>query len=282
MMYGRHRGFTLIEVLLAVAILVMVLGSAYMVLFSTIETREHIEGALGADRIGTRILAVVAADLRAVAIYRSEEDATFEAKADQGTTPQTLSVEFIATTRSVLPDGDRYSPINEVGYELEENQERPGFYRLFRREDFYVDDEPLAGGRRVLLHDMVQSFQLTFHGVKDDKPIVDKKEWVVKGDDTFPTRVDILLILAVPPAVEIEGQRLDEDDVEYHRFKTSVEIASREREESEGEEGKEGEEGETTGGSLVEDEGGGDGGGDDAGDGVLDEKDLDPNGGGGG
>lgn len=244
-MLGNRDGLTLLEVVLAVAILALLMGTAYGVLFGTLVAQDQISASLAADRIGTRVLSVIAGDLAAVVTYTDDEMSTFEVEVQRGRVSVTKSVQFVTTNQSILPDGERSSPVNEVGYVLEANADRPGFFRLFRREDFFVDKAPTSGGQRILLHDLVERFQITWHGHEEGKPA--KTDWDVDQDEGFPRAAEILLFLAVevgPPASA--GAEKARPISEVYHFKTRATLLSRAPEEAEDEEdGEEGGGGDT-------------------------------------
>lgn len=219
------RGLTLVEVMLTLVILVLVLGAAYMVLLSTLEAQVMIDSSLQADRLGTRILSLVASDLRAVRIYRLEKEPAF-AVADQSNPVVTREIHFIGTTPSILPDGERTSPVTEVGYVLEPNHgKKAGFFSLFRQEDFFVDSEPLVGGKRILLHDRVRVFRITFQGA--DETLPPRTYWTPTDKEEYPRRAEVFLSMSVDG--EGTGDSPPESFAEY-RYKTVVTLASEVRE----------------------------------------------------
>lgn len=235
------RGLTLVEVMLTLVILVIVLGAAYMVLISTLEAQVNIDSSLQADRLGTRILSLVASDLGALRIYRLEKGPAFRVT-DDPSAGLTREVHFLCTTPSILPDGDRTAPVNEVGYALEPNQgEKAGFYSLFRQEDFFADSESMSGGKRVLLHDRVRVFRIVWLGA--DETLPSSTRWMPTDKEQYPRRAEVFLSMSVDG--EGTGDLAAKDFPEY-RYKTAVTLASEVRE-GDVPKKKEGEEGDGTG-----------------------------------
>ena len=68
-------------------------------------------------------------------------------------------------------------------------------FKLMRREDFFVDEEPLGGGYGIKLYDRVASLKLEYIG-KDGKI---KSFWNGKEEKGIPVAVRVVLGLYTAP-----------------------------------------------------------------------------------
>lgn len=214
----KRSAFTLVEVLVAFLILAIVLGTIHALVFSTMATRQMLVSQAAVERAGARILSLITRDLEATFVYRADV-ATFVGEPVSGPGGRVDRVDFLSTASSLtigppLPGADeearppRPSPVNEVGYRLEVSQEEPSVYLLIRREDYYVDRQPLEGGTLMLVHDRVKSLLLSY---SDGRQWLDS--WNSLARKGFPRTARIDLVLETGPR---EGPSLP------RRFRTSV------------------------------------------------------------
>ncbi len=167
-----RAGFTLLEILLAVVILTLLLGAVYAVLIGTVQAVERVEYVTQRAEIGPGILRVVARDFEHAVMPGGLAPGAFRAKSQDYGGFSLDQVDFVANVPALGPIGGvgppRPSPMNEVGYRLEPNPFAPGLFTLFRREGWFVDGDPLAGGMLYEVYDRVRSFSLEYF---------DGKEW---------------------------------------------------------------------------------------------------------
>ncbi len=199
-------GFTLVELMLSVLILALIMTAVCGVVSSTIQAQDRIEEVTGGSEIGSAILAQIRQDLEGA--FLPGTDAEYFAAADgKGGGGDRDRIDFVTTTVAYGAEREGDEPLfhstNEVGYQLAENRREPGVAVLYRREDLFVDREPLKGGRLTELYDRVAGFNLKFWN--GEKWV---EEWVSK-------RVGGKL----PRAVQIELRILvtERDDKEYPR-----------------------------------------------------------------
>ena len=182
----KNNALTLIEVLIAVAILSMVLSMVYTILISTLSARELIQEKTHVDRIANRLMTLISHDIQAAQIY-SLEGTCFLGQPNR--------IDFISNTDSLLTDADSRSDFCEVGYFLRRNSNESGAYKLLRRQDFFIDDAPLKGGHAIKLYDRIDSFELRYIA----KNSVQKKRWDSKVNKSLPIAVKITLGLRAAP-----------------------------------------------------------------------------------
>jgi len=168
----RARGFTLIEILLAATLFALLMSSYYVVFTRVVELEQYARNQRSFGSVGPSILDLIEDDLmslhthpRAPAAFpfRGEDDSMGSKAAD--------TLNFVVRRQSVRQEdffGQDFwvrSPVNEVGYRLASGDRALGdVRRLYRRESYYVDGSPLAGGDYYEVYDRVVEFDITYAG----------------------------------------------------------------------------------------------------------------------
>jgi prepilin-type N-terminal cleavage/methylation domain-containing protein len=142
----RNTGFTLVDLMVALAILAIVLSAVFALFHSherTVraagEERDlYAEAALILDRLTHDITGAWLPTLP------SEGQAKYAFAAEPG------RLDF-TTTAGLVPGAPVGSEIVEVGYRLETTDDESGLLRLIRRQDNTVDDTPDDGGWTIVL-----------------------------------------------------------------------------------------------------------------------------------
>ncbi len=166
-------GFTLIELIVTLGILVIVLGMAYRILDNCLRTERYIERVTLPEKIGQAIISLLRRDLEG-AVYRNlGTDRVFQVIDNGGgeiardeiqlyTTVEPTPLEDLESQRF---DSGGFNELNQrtitaVSYYLKENQH--GVYTLFRRESFGEEIDPFEGGRGFSyeIYDKVKSFSV--------------------------------------------------------------------------------------------------------------------------
>ena len=149
---GRGRAaFTLLEVVIAMAILVMVLMICYQILGSTLDASDQIDRKTRPDKIGDAIMGTIRRDLQGVVWYGLGEDVF---RGDDGGVGETARDEmhFFTTTRPVAIvqgrlGGERWwTGVTSVSYVLHQSREVDGCYVLLRRESAEIAENPFETG----------------------------------------------------------------------------------------------------------------------------------------
>ena len=182
----KNKGFSLLEVMVALTILAMVLSMIYTILISTLNARTLIQNETEADRIGTRLVSLIARDIQAAYMYQLDE-ACFV-----GRNRRRIEgfINFVTSNDSLMRRG---SDICEVGYFVEENPREKGTYCLYRREDFFVDSYILKGGTAVLVYDRLLSLQFRFYTKKGGI----RTNWNSKQQKGLPVAVEVTLKIPI-------------------------------------------------------------------------------------
>ncbi|MDP6928166.1 MAG: prepilin-type N-terminal cleavage/methylation domain-containing protein [Planctomycetota bacterium] len=191
----RQTGFTLVEVLVAIAITAMIMVSVSGAFLGLLQAREEVEVLSESTEAGPRILALLERDLEGLWHYNVEDNAVFLARNMNVAGFDADRIDFLTTTDAVGViqdiDGHAQNPtVCEVGYWLKENQDIPGLLELWRREDAMVDDDLRSGGQFQLVHDRVKNFNITYFETlgHDAEDVLD---WDSSAEDTLPRRMKI-------------------------------------------------------------------------------------------
>jgi general secretion pathway protein J len=189
-------GFTLIEILIAIAILALVVSSLYGAYSGTLDTTEMVESIRDVDQVARLALMQMVDDFKCLYYQKAqggdtESPYTFggatEAKGEGG--------EIVAFATTSRLDFDMTFPsqrINRVSYIMEKQPDNEKLYRLVRKELPFAD---LPGERQeisVEIADGVESLSLTYFN-KDGQEF---SQWDSKAEGTLPSLVNIRLQMA--------------------------------------------------------------------------------------
>lgn len=167
----RHphaEGFTLVEVLLALTAAALLFSGIFVGLNQALQTRQDLANESTPYEIGPAILDRISRDLGNVYFYDMKENNSFYGTDATLSGREADAVSFLTNTRTFAPeiyngrDDERHSHLNEVAYLMRRGPSRTPFLELWRREDFFVDKHPHAGGDHVLLYDKVHSLSIQY------------------------------------------------------------------------------------------------------------------------
>ena len=186
-MRGSARaGFTLLEVVLAIAIGALLLLAVHAVLVSADASRRAIERRTHASRSAAAVFSLMARDLAAATVYRDVE-VGFAGTREPGGNHR---IDFLALVRSEREVAGRSSLPTEVGYVALRDPAGGPRYRLYRREQFYRDGTPTRGGTLEPVCDDIVRFRARYH---------DGTSWRDTWTESrrLPRAVEVELVLAV-------------------------------------------------------------------------------------
>jgi type II secretion system protein J len=187
------RGFTLLEILIAIAILALVVSSLYGAYSGTLDTTEMVENIRDVDQVARVALTQMVDDFKSLYYEKAkgeDEESPYsfggvtEAEGDGG-----AIVAFATTSRL---DFDMTFPsqrINRVSYILEKQPDNEKLYQLVRREIPFAD---LSGARQefeIEIADGVESLSLTYF----DEDGQQFAQWDSKAEGRLPRLVRIRL-----------------------------------------------------------------------------------------
>lgn len=198
----RRRGFTLLELVIAVAITALVMAMVGGILVSTLDTNERVVQALSTEKIGSGVVSLMRRDLEACYSYALGVAAF---KGERGTEGSFADrVYFVSTTQGDPdPQTGRRATFQKIGYRLKQDTGGTNTLSLYRYAVPYTSakDDPLAPGPYAFVTTGLKSLKLSYLDPKDKSWKDD--EW--KETDRIPLAVRITVEL-VPPADQQQNQ----------------------------------------------------------------------------
>lgn len=189
------RGFTLIEVLLAVAISSVVLLTVSTTFHVMLNARDVVEDLAESTEAGPRIMNLIERDLMGLWTFNVQENRVFRGRNMDVGGKDADRIDFLCTTDAVgtvLDNNNqpRKPTLCEVGYWLKPNPRFRDLMELWRREDPMVDDDLTTQGTFQLVDDRVKSFKVTYFRTLG-KSAEELNEWDSSVEDALPKRIKI-------------------------------------------------------------------------------------------
>jgi len=214
---GRCDGFTLIEILLAVAVSSIVMFAVGATFTAMLEARAEVEELSESTDAGPRILSMIERDLSHLWTYDVKKNAVLVGRNRDISSFEADRIDMLTTTDSigyVVDSINRQHHVHlcEVGYWLKPNPRYRDLMELWRREDPLQDNDLLTDGRFQLVHDRIKSFKLTYYrslGFEAEE----LNEWDSSVDDSLPRRIKIEFTVE-----RKRGNRNVVDDAEFDDF----------------------------------------------------------------
>lgn len=214
---AARRGFTLLEVTVSVAILALMLTFLYQILAKTIQNRDAMREELEGPKVETAILDELTRDLRFI-YYRPGQlpgDAGFWGR---DRTPNGLDgdrIDFLTCRPSRVAALEEASgaqanaPLIEVGWACRPSERYDRMLELWRREDYFVDDDPTDGGQFYLVYDKIRRFDLRYYAPTEERAEGDNglAEWRSTEAKKLPYAIVVSLQYDVTPPAENERGR---------------------------------------------------------------------------
>lgn len=208
----NQKGFTLIEVLIAVVLLAIISFLVYQSMGSAIGSKERFETREQTYRVANIFMDRVTKELATAVLYANIELLGVSPNGEQMSksvfsgsnngNQDKLTFDTLSHTR-YLKD-TKESDLAEVTYFLETQEEGGGLYSLKKRDKSPLDAEPGEKGRVMVLMDGVKEFNLRYYD-----PV--KAEYAEEWDTTkldyankLPRAVEITLVLQDPADEENE------------------------------------------------------------------------------
>ena len=226
-------GLTLLELLVASALLAVFFASVYGLVEGTLEVRKAIEEKATPYAVGPVVMDRIVEDLRGALVEPYKDLDVFHAENETVASETSTKLDFV----TVVPSRSRVkvqrefvkARVNEVGFRLRRSETAQGLGALYRREDLGVDEEPLAGGKYYKLCDRVKTFRIDWFAEDPGDPTTDEgkgeEEWDAKKEKKLPYACRITLTLVGETDVDERGRPL-EDAPEY-TFSTFAVFAAR-------------------------------------------------------
>jgi general secretion pathway protein J len=199
---GR-RGFTLVELMVAVFILGLMLAFVYETLMNALRIRDKVVSDLESPKTENAILDTISRDLRFV-WYQSgvlPGNSGFWGRNKQVNGREADRLDFLTSRSSRIAEledaqtqpGD--SPLTEVGYACRPNDQNSRWVELWRREDYFVDDDPTEGGKYSLVYDKIRKFNLRYFPLPDDPTFPEDSKGLDEWDSKTTTKIAYAIIL---------------------------------------------------------------------------------------
>lgn len=190
-----QSGFTLMEVLLAVAITAVVMTTVTMTFRLTLEARDVVDNLAESTEAGPRIMNLIERDLRGLWTQNIRNNAVLRGRNMDVGSFEADRIDMLTTTDSVgtvlnSQNQPRQSPINEVGYWLKQNPRYRDLMELWRREDPLVDDDLVTQGSFQMVHDRIKSFRITYYRTLGYEA-EELNEWDSAFADELPRRIKV-------------------------------------------------------------------------------------------
>ncbi len=208
----KKNGFTLIEVIVAIALLAVISIMLWQAMGSTARSKEGQEDRTESYQSSSIVIKRMIQDLEMSVLYRS-----LDILGVSGNREQVMKSVFIGKNEG---DQDkltfnsfshlRYlknvkeSDLAEISYFLDADPEHAGLYTLKKREQSPPDDNPDEGGQTVTLIDRVKELNFRYYHLQ-------KGEYVDAWDSTsvdfafkLPRSVEIILVIQDPVDEEAE------------------------------------------------------------------------------
>lgn len=216
-------GFTLLELLISISILVFLSGLMGQIITGTIRGADTTNEALRGPTVANAIFQQIFKDFRYIYYGGLSADAGFKGHNDTMGGQPADRVDFITTrrTRTIgaeddgrISEKDRISPLTEVGYALRNSDTNPGYRELWRREDYFVDDQPTEGGQYSLVYDRIRSMNFQYFPIPEQSQV---REGLEEWDSTQKKGIPYAILMRLEfdvPGTSTAGESRGPDDSE--------------------------------------------------------------------
>ncbi len=197
------RGFTLLEIMLAVSVLALVGTMIYSGFSQTALNKARIEGDVNHSRVVHMALERMVRELSMAFVSTHVNpsldlrvvDTAFIGK-DNGKDDR---IDFTSFSHRRLYRNARESDQNEISYFVTEHPDDPGTMVLARREQNRIDDDPRRGGKSQILVENVEEFNVEyFDPLLSDWVQTWNTEDMLAQPNRLPTQVRIRLAVKHP------------------------------------------------------------------------------------
>ncbi len=190
----KQSGFTLVELIVGVSVMVGVMSAAYFCMSAGYRTREAIEQHSDLLQRGRTAIELIARDIRHASPTSS--DLRFTGLNREKDKTQADNLDFV--THNWSPSHPEQADLCEVSYFVDADPKVPDQLNLYRRRDPTPDLEPFAGGTRELIARDIAGFRLEYY---------DGFEWLDEWRDDDEERAETLR----PNDDELEEPEIDEN-----------------------------------------------------------------------
>ncbi len=210
-----RKGFTLLELMVTLGLVVLVMVIVYGIIRSTIQNATKIEQVMQGVEVGPALLSQIREDLEGVLLLDPEEE-QFWGQNKQASGGGRDRIDFLTTTMAYEQEEEdaemKFYGLNEVGYQLKDNPDNSSLGILYRRIDPFVDEDPLQGGKLVEMYDRVVRFNIEYIEDPEKDP---EKEWSNKEKEGALPRAFVI-------ELELQVSDIDAPKQELRQFRLTV------------------------------------------------------------
>ncbi len=186
------RGFTLLEVVISVGILVVILTIVYNTFNSSIKAYTAMENQGDAYAQARIVLNRMSEEITSVYFSGQNRNTGLVGEDKDEDDLPADSLHFTSLSHIRWVKDSKESELCEIGYYLEKNEEtRESF--LFRREDWNVDGTLDEGGNPLEVAEGVDGLNFRYY---DGKDWVDEWDSRIKGE--MPKAIEVVLVMRDP------------------------------------------------------------------------------------
>lgn len=200
--YASSAGFTLLEVMIALAILAMMSLAVFLSTNQLLSSKEQTEARDEREHEISLALSRMSDDLGMAYALKSPELLGSDFDGQIAFKGGEERVDFATFGNQRYLQDARESDSSEVGYYLEADPEDPKRYNLMRRQSAQVDRDVQLGGRAYVLMEDVEKLRFEYLDEKADEW---KKSWDSESPDAsnrLPRAVKIEIEAALPDEEE--------------------------------------------------------------------------------
>lgn len=165
----RRAGFTLIEVMIATAVMAMISGMLWYSFAQTFKAIDRVQADSDMYRQARQVTSRVPGELAGAflpTIPSPTSNVKYEFIAeDDGDTDR---VRFLTIAHTKLYRDANESDQAEIEYFTETDPKHAGLHRIMRRADAVPDDRPEEGGSTFVIAEGVKAFNLSFYDANKD------------------------------------------------------------------------------------------------------------------
>ena len=172
---GRRDGFTLIEIIIVVAILAIFVGVIYSSFFGTIRAIRATEDLTDSFQPARVMMQRIQRDLKGALHEQGNQRHIFNGIDAYGGDTNYDRIDFITCSRVIVDNDAPQSDLCEVSYYIDKTY--PGKGYLVRREDIYLDEEPDKGGELRIIGENVTGLNFKYFLIEqEDEEVLSVEE----------------------------------------------------------------------------------------------------------
>ncbi len=200
----KQRGFTLIEIMVALSIIVVISVTVWESMSKTFDTVEYVDAVRERYRIARLFLFRLSKELRGAFLSLSKKNddgelLTFFIGKDE---VQVDRIDFFGFVHEPLLENAKESDVSEVTYFGV--PDRDGTYRILRHENVYPDGEEYEDEKGLVVIDHVKEFDVRYFSIKKNEWYDEWNSRSMDHKEKLPDAVSITLVLKDPDGQDIK------------------------------------------------------------------------------